>query len=469
MINKDFNRAMKKAESKRTASANKTTKRIRHLYKEISNKYAEKLSKTNTNTLTDYFLRDSIRHLQKEYTKLGKTLKKDIEKEISNVIKATTDAQLSFFNKVCDKYSINLKPQFTDMFSKVHEDVLRQVISGDMYKDKISLSSRIWGDVNKTKIDLEDILAEGVVSKRSTKDIAKDLERYVNPSVKKDYKQALIHPKSKNRIEYNSYRLAKTYISHAYQQAAKESCKKNPFVQKMVWKSSHSTRMCKLCASRDGKKYMPDELPLDHPNGLCTFIYDTASMEEIGKELRDWAYGESNTKLDEWFEDYGLEFAGFGEGKINVLTQNEKASISKYTGGDSYKINEKLRGGKTLTEEDRWFINNLDKALDKMPNHKGDVTRSLYFYNEEALNGFMELYKMDEIVINNDYTSTTKGKTYNPDGQVQIYIFNSKNGKDVSGYNPNENEVLYKRDTKFKVKEVEELNGIYHILLEEVE
>lgn len=470
MANK-FNKAMKNAERARDISSNRTTKKIRKLYKDIANKYAKKLNRVNSNTLTEQYLRESIIYLNKEYDRLGKKLKKDIESEISKVIKTTTDEQLSFFNNICDNYSVNLKPQFTDMFSKVHEDVLRQVISGSMYKDKLKLSDRIWGNIDKTKKDLDYIVSRGLAEKRGSYDIAKDLEKYVNPKVKKDYDWSKIYPKSNKKIDFNAYRLASTYITHAYQKTAKESCKKNPFVKGIKWMSSHHPRMCKVCADRNGKTYIPEELPLEHPLGKCTFEYDISmSMEEIGKELRSWIDGEENSKLDEWFDEYGLDFAGI-EGKANKNkepTEDEMLALYKYMGGYAYKINEKLRRNIKLTEEDEWFINNLDRVLDTMPNYEGDVTRSLYFYNKESLDKFVSMYKLGEIVTNYDYTSTTKGSTYNPEGQVQMYILNSQKGKDVSKYNPKEQEVLYKRGSRFKVIEVERIKGTIHILLEEV-
>lgn len=470
MVNK-FNKAMKNAERARDISSNRTTKKIRQLYKDIANKYAKKLNKVNSNTLSEQYLRESIIYLNKEYDRLGKKLKKDIESEISKVIKTTTDEQLSFFNNICDNCSVNLKPQFTDMFSKVHEDVLRQVISGSMYKDKLKLSDRIWSNIDKTKKDLDYIVSRGLAEKRGSYDIAKDLEKYVNPKVKKDYDWSKVYPKSNKKIDFNAYRLASTYITHAYQKTAKESCKKNPFVKGIKWMSSHHPRMCKVCADRNGKTYIPEELPLEHPLGKCTFEYDIPmSMEDIGKELRDWIDGEENSKLDEWFDEYGLEFAGI-EGKVNKSkepTEDEMLALYKYMGGDAYKINEKLRRNIKLTEEDEWFINNLDRVLDKIPNYEGDVTRSLYFYNKEMLDEFISMYKLGGIVTNYDYTSTTKGNTYNPDGQVQMYILNSQKGKDVSKYNPKEQEVLYKRGSRFKVIEIERIRGTIHILLEEV-
>ncbi|HBE9895599.1 TPA: hypothetical protein KNO03_003501 [Clostridioides difficile] len=328
MANK-FNKAMKNAERARDISSNRTTKKIRKLYKDIANEYAKKLNRVNSNTLTEQYLRESIIYLNKEYDRLGKKLKKDIESEISKVIKTTTDEQLSFFNNICDNYSVNLKPQFTDMFSKVHEDVLRQVISGSMYKDKLKLSDRIWSNIDKTKKDLDYIVSRGLAEKRGSYDIAKDLEKYVNPKVKKDYDWSKVYPKSNKKIDFNAYRLASTYITHAYQKTAKESCKKNPFVKGIKWMSSHHPRMCKVCADRNGKTYIPEELPLEHPLGKCTFEYDIPmSMEDIGKELRSWIDGEENSKLDEWFDEYGLEFAGIDNKKYNSNKKNNSSSRS---------------------------------------------------------------------------------------------------------------------------------------------
>jgi hypothetical protein len=50
-------------------------------------------------------------------------------------------------------------------------------------------------------------------------------------------------------------------------------------------------------------------MPLDHPMGRCTFTYEIPmSLDEIGKELRSWIDGKSNTKLNKWFSEYGLDF-----------------------------------------------------------------------------------------------------------------------------------------------------------------
>lgn len=149
------------------------------------------------------------------------------------------------------------------------------------------------------------------------------------------------------------------------------------------------------------------------------------------------------------------------------ITDTDKKAILDYMGAKSYVVNEKLREGSKLTKSEQEFVNKLDNALDKMPSYEGNLQRSLLFYSDEAVEEFMNNHKVDNVVTYQEFLSTTKGETYNPDGQVQIYIQGAKNGKDVSTINENENEILYKRNSSFKVENVVNQDGKYYILVVE--
>lgn len=62
-----------------------------------------------------------------------------------------------------------------------------------------------------------------------------------------------------------------------------------------------------------------------------------------------------------------------------------------YKPSGSYRINEKLYDNSILANKDRAFVNNLDSALKKMPNYKGDLTRDMYFVDNKAKVTCMEL------------------------------------------------------------------------------
>lgn len=282
----------------------KTKQKIIQRYKKVYKDFKKQVN-VSEGTLTESYLRKTGSWLKDRYTKLSQEIEKDIKEAVKNTIKGYTDMNAELFSSMCEALSMS----FEDMFSKVNENALKQVIEGNIYKDKISLSKRLWSNNKTTLRTIDDIILDGMIAKKNSKDIAKDLEVFVNPDHAKEYDLFTIHPKSKNKVEFNSYRLANTYINHAYQTASKESAKKNPYVEKIIWLSGDDDRVCDLCKERNGQKFDKDKVPLDHPLGRCTYLYDIEdSLEDIGKELTGWYKGEKNEKLDNWFNEYGVDF-----------------------------------------------------------------------------------------------------------------------------------------------------------------
>lgn len=149
------------------------------------------------------------------------------------------------------------------------------------------------------------------------------------------------------------------------------------------------------------------------------------------------------------------------------LTDTDVKAILDYMSSESYIVNEKLRTGTLLTKDEEEFIKQLDVALDKMPYYEGNLQRSLLFYSDDDVSKFMKIHEIGSRITYKEYISTTKGEVYNPDGQVQIFIENAKNGKDISSLNEGENEVLYARNSSFVVNNVVERDGVKYILLGE--
>lgn len=277
------------------------TREIKKSYKRVANNLIKRLALVNPDTITYAYLIQTAKYLEKEYKKLNKRLNKEIEKAITSTVESYTQSQIEFYSDLCKPLSSN----FEDMFAKVNKQVLDNVITGKMYKDNIKLSERLWSDHKKTVKTINDILTDGFIAKKGSKEIAKDLEVYVNPNYLKEYDKFTIHPKSKNKVEFNSYRLANTYINHAYQEATRQSAKYNPFVEKVEWLSGTDDNVCDLCKERNGKKFDKNKVPLDHPLGRCTLLpVIEEDLEDIARELKDWSNGGKNERLDKWFKTW---------------------------------------------------------------------------------------------------------------------------------------------------------------------
>lgn len=307
----EYLKLVAEAQKQRMKLTHKQTYRIRKLYRDIARDLDKRIKQAPKNSLSERWLKDYQKQFKNDIKILNKILEVDIKKSMGKSAEIASNIQLNFFYMLDEKYNLDCKSHFANMFTKIPEEALKELINGGFYKDGKGLSKRIWFNENKANTEFDYILQKGLTEKKSVYDLANDLADYVNPSVKKEWDFKRIYPNVGNKkIEYNSFRLAVTSISHAYQLSMKKSCKANPFVEKIEWHTSSSHRdPCVVCQNREGKKYTPDELPMDHPNGVCYFtpVIDK-SLDDIGSELHGWLHGGSNTKLDNWYREYGNEF-----------------------------------------------------------------------------------------------------------------------------------------------------------------
>lgn len=304
-------REFAKAEGIRVKITNEQSKQIRKLYRDLAKEYKKEINalanRTNISSLMrTQYLKDFTKELERDIEYLNQNVKRTITSNMLRVSKAVVE----------DSIVLDKKMGFSGIFTKqfyIPQDVVSIVSSGKLYEGKWTLSKAIWSDDKKKISDIESIVAKGIAGNKSTYDIAKDLERYVNPQARKLWNWSKVYPGTNKKIDYNAQRLARTMVSHAYEESFVESTKDNPFIEAYMWEASGSDRMCPICEDRDGQIYPKDELPMDHPNGMCTFsVVIQKSYEEIGRDIANWINGEGDSKLnralDEYAETLGYNF-----------------------------------------------------------------------------------------------------------------------------------------------------------------
>lgn len=213
----------------------------------------------------------------------------------------------------------------------------------------------------------------------------------------------------------------------------------------VMWITAEDEKVCPVCNSRDNHIYSIELIPMypDHPNCRCVLV-GVKSNDNFNKTvITDHV---NNDKIE--------------------LENKDIAAINKYISSESYKINYKLREKEHLDKQDIEFINDLDTALDKLPKYNGNLCRAVDL-SIEALDVFLNEHKEGNNVKYPAYTSMSTKDSYNDNATVMIYIENAKNGIDLRSYNGHESEVLYNRNSQFKVNTVYEEANKYYILLEE--
>lgn len=305
MNSQEYKKLCYEANNKKLRLTKKLQEEIRHIY----NKIYLKASKSDFNSINDKLVEKRVKTILELILLDILAIQEDIEditNEYLNEIAITAnEPQAQMLFNLDKTYKLGLVVFINKLFDKVPAKATKKVLAGALYIDKLNMKRRIKRALKKNAKDLKYIAMLGLKQKKSYEQIVKDLQIYLRTGKQKPLNWINSYPKASTQVDYNIQRIAKTYASHVFQEAQKESCRRNPFVIGIKWLVSNSHRVCPLCKTRDQVVYKIDEVPTDHPNGMCTTIpVLEKELDLIGKELGEWVKGGSNSKLDKWFDKY---------------------------------------------------------------------------------------------------------------------------------------------------------------------
>lgn len=282
-------------------------KNIQQVYKASYKRIDKLISKQNLGTFSGQKQKEILEDLKEKIWKEQEIVSKQIEQLLKTGIYDTALEAVEVSKEWMKSFGIEAE----GAYSYVPAEIVKAIVSGQVYDKKWYLSKAIWMDLKRTQSDIEQIISQGLSMNMTTFDIAKDLEKYVNPSVKKDYDWSKTYPGVRKKVDYNALRLAKTLTSHAYQQTYQRTVSKNPFVKGVKWNIANNHKVCDVCKERAtqnkyglGKGIYPkDKVPMDHPNGQCVLTSVTVSSVEVADRLARWAKGGNDKAVDKWMDD----------------------------------------------------------------------------------------------------------------------------------------------------------------------
>ena len=305
----------KDAEKARDSILKSQQKEIEKLYLEWADeigKKAEELS--HKNTPSALVQERQLKELKKQLEESSKKVANEVYSKIKSNMYKASDAVVGCNAEWMKSLGFN-ENAANVMFTNVPDSTVRNLVTGQIYDSGWSLSKAIWGDNEKTLKDIYKIVAKGVSENKTTYDIAKELESYVNPNKKLPWNTngkdgVRIY---KKKVDYNAQRLARTLVQHSYQQSFIATTKDNPFVQDYVWLSNGS-RVCPICKARNGKHFSKDKLPMDHPNGMCVMVPSVSP--NMTKDLAEWVKNPNkHPEIDKFAKKFGYD----GKVKPNII------------------------------------------------------------------------------------------------------------------------------------------------------
>lgn len=448
-IEKEYKIALEKAKQ----NINKELSRIGTTYMKDNNlSYHEALKLLKGDEYKVW--KKDLHDYMKEYNKLLKTAPLEAKKLYLEIETLSAKSRMSHLDSlraqvdmemvklifgVEDSSQNALTSVYRDTFLEVTKDLgVNAIVSRDKIKAVLdrpwsgaNFSERLWTNTDKLAQTVKQEIVNGMIQGINLQTMTKRVsERFETAK--------------KNDVE----RLLRTEVNYTLNQATLDGYKEAG-IEKYEFSATLDSRTSQICSELHGEVFEIKKIavglnyPPMHPRCRSTTIpvIDYDSLVKQGRE----------------------------EIKEKDLTPDEESAIIRYIGSDSYKINEPLRNGSELTQDQKEWIKTLDRALDKMPVYEGEVTRSLSFklQGKEALKEFLNSHIVGKEITYSAYTSATIGEIYNPNGEVQLTII-SKTARDITSLNAGEQEILFERNKRFKVIKYEFYKEKHCFKLEEL-
>ncbi len=325
--------------------------------------------------------------LKREADYISEQVEKNIRTNIYTMSNYVVDAMYENLKNL----GINSKALRASMAS-IPQNVVENIASGSIYggAGNWRLSKAIWGDNSQILSNLYKIVGGGIAQNKSIYEIANELSKYVNPRAAKqwnlkDSKGVSIYPK---KVEYSAQRLARTLSQHAYQQSIVQTTLKNPMVLGIRWRANGS-RVCDICKARDNQVYPKDELPLDHPNGMC--VMEPIYLEDSDQMIAKWVNSPAGTypSMDAWAKELGYEFDGNNPSTsvANIMRNEDNKSVARQSYKNDVPFNSKVW---TDYEETPEFDNMLKEFRDKQNEYQGSKKVFIKTVDKYTMEGYYD-------------------------------------------------------------------------------
>lgn len=274
-----------------------TKKQIRKIYKDSADELIKRIDNMQVYAYDQFLFKEEMRKQLKRLEREQELINRQLQSTITDAGEKSGKLAIEAGNKWFENAGLGIK----GAYMHVPKREVETISSGKLYGGNWNLTKAIWGNGKKRQKDIEDIVAKGLAQNKSIHDMAKDLERYVQPTARKPWDWKKVYPGSQAKVDYSAQRLARTMVQHTFQQSLCQQQQYNPFCQGIIWHSvGIHGRTCEQCLERDGQVFPVKDLPLDHPNGLCYFSPVMDDMNTVADRLADWVNGGEDKALDEY-------------------------------------------------------------------------------------------------------------------------------------------------------------------------
>ena len=192
------------------------------------------------------------------------------------------------------------------------------------------------------------------------------------------------------------------------------------------------------------------------------------SVIESLKQSKNWEIRSGMNRYDGEKDNPAWDYSD-----MKNLSETDKTYLVAYLSHSYGVINEALRKG-SMNDETKAMVRGIDRAMSKLNTYEGTVYRGIRFeYGDYTKKQHAQRYADTLAYYKSNVGKEITEKSYLSTGKVKTKIdkkftttlapsikftIESKTGRDVSRYNEEEREVVFKRNTRFRVISVKGSN-----------
>ena len=287
-------------------------KKLLQLYVELSKQLKTDILNCRT-TSQERYLKNLDEIVKANIQELNGELNKIIKSNIDTSSQIASSVDSAYYKAITEE--VGLQAIFQSTVLNNSRATVSKLIQGKFYEDKTSLDARLWRISNKSIKDIDTLIKVNVLKGANAKELAKQVEQYVNPTKKLNIVNDYVG--FNKNVSYQSARLARTSITTAFRETQIQEAMDNPFNIAMHWQlsSEHGTRMhgktdiCDSYTNDDsyglGTGNFPSaKLPIGHPNCLCNTYEINVPIDDAIARLKAWNNGKKDKELDEWYTNH---------------------------------------------------------------------------------------------------------------------------------------------------------------------
>ncbi len=443
---------MKDAEEARDAITKKQQREISKLYSDWAKEVGERAEYfKNKTTPSSVLAEQQLRILQNQLVETSRQVSNEVNNKIVSNMYLMADSVVKSNTKWLESLGFTNLDKISASFTSVPDQQVRRLVTGQVYQSGWSLSKAIWSDNEKALKDIYGIVASGLAQNRPIYEIAKNLESYVNPNRKLNWNLVMEDGRRiyKKSVDYNAQRLARTLVQHSYQTSFVAVTKNNPLILSYRW-IANGSRVCPLCMDMDGRIFEKDNLPLDHPNGMCTMepVIDDNYLDR----LADWVTNPegSDPELDEFAKMLGYTPESKVKSDVTKAIVPQIPITGKYADSVPESVKDDLLTY-ILDSEGESIVNVVDdETVDYIKNHMETTNETMYRVEDAK-------FTASKIDVGSTFQFSDDLRSFTSSEQSMFDILNES-----ESINPNATYVVFKTTGENKSFSMNEYVGMAH-------